>query len=35
LATLSHNVRSSSLRPRLRRGGTGNSGIELDVRRFI
>ena len=27
LATLSHSARSSSLRPRLRRGGSGNSGI--------
>ena len=35
LATLSHSARSSSLRPRLRRGGSGNSGIELDGRRFI
>ena len=34
LATLSHSVRSSSLKPRLR-GGTGNSGIGRDVRRFI
>src|SRR5207245_3057321 len=35
LATLSHSARSSSLRPRLRRGGSGNSGIKLDRRRFI
>src|SRR3954451_12695920 len=35
LATLSHSARSSSLRPRLRRGGSGNSGIRLDDRRFI
>ena len=33
LATLSHSARSSSLRPRLRRGGSGNSGI--DDLRFI
>src|SRR5438093_13325959 len=35
LATLSHSARASSLRPRLRRGGSGNSGIKLDRRRFI
>src|SRR5207244_11528659 len=35
LATLSHSARSSSLRPRLRRDGSGNSGIKLDRRRFI
>ena len=35
LATLSHSARSSSLRPRLRRGGSGNSGIESGRRRFI
>jgi hypothetical protein len=36
LATLSHNARSSSLRPRLRRGGGGvNSVIEFEGRRFI
>src|SRR5207247_10715116 len=35
LATRSHSVRSSSLRPRLRRGGSGNSGIKLGGRRFI
>src|SRR5215207_3359055 len=35
LATLSQSARSSSLRPRLRRGGSGNSGIKLDDRRFI
>ena len=35
LATLSHSARSSSLRPGLRRGGTGNSGGEVEGRRFI
>src|SRR3954454_21808217 len=35
LATLSHSARSSSLRPRLRRGGSGNSGIKSGRRRFI
>jgi hypothetical protein len=29
LATLSHKVRSSSLKPRLRRGGAGISGIRV------
>src|ERR1700688_1936823 len=32
LATLSHNARSSSLRLRLRRGGVGNSGMEVEER---
>src|SRR5882757_5319022 len=35
LATLSQSACSSSLRPRLRRGGSGNSGIKLEDRRFI
>src|ERR1700676_3301435 len=34
-ATLSHSARSSSLKPRLRRGGGVNSGIEVEGRRFI
>ena len=34
-ATLSHNARSSSLKPRLRRGGVANSGIEGEGGRFI
>jgi hypothetical protein len=34
-ATLSHSARSSSLRLRLRRGGAGNSGIEVADGRFI
>src|SRR5450755_2392175 len=35
LATLSHSARSSSLKPRLRRGGGAGSGIELEDGRFI
>jgi hypothetical protein len=35
LATLSHSARSSSLKTRLRRGGTGISGMMLEGRRFI
>ena len=34
-ATLSHNACSSSLNARLRRGGAGNSGIEVKDGRFI
>jgi hypothetical protein len=34
-ATVSHNARSSSLNARLRRGDGGNSGIEVEDRRFI
>jgi hypothetical protein len=34
-ATLSHSARSSSLSGRLRRGGAGNSGIEVEGGRFI
>jgi hypothetical protein len=33
--TLSHSARSSSLKPRLRRGGAANSGIEGEGGRFI
>ena len=35
LATLSHSARSSSLRPRLRRGSGVSSGIEFEDRRFM